>query len=485
MTAPRSSGRRYTIALKQADDREAELIRAFDADRKTFLARIAEVSRERKVSAEALSAVTLALGLELAKSGRPADLGTILAAIAESATRIEELERQLAILLRGEVPEVARLVEAAQTAIREGNLDAAERALERAFNAQEELVRLRETQVESGRITSAAVLASGAEVRILRADFLGAASLYSRAAETAPESARAARWDYRTGQALALKTRGEQFGEPAPLREAVRIYRDLALPLVPRSSAPAFWAATQNNLGQALWTLGQKGDDQALRDAITAFRMALEVHTRASAPAFWAQTQNNLGAALLTLDQKGDDQALREAITAFRMALEVHTRAAAPADWALTQNNLGIAFRILGERGDDQKLREAIAAFRAVLEVRTRASAPYDWAATQGDLGNALSVLGERGDNQAMREAVGAYRASLDVLTRASAPADWAGIQFNLALAHRAGVLRGDGAELAPALAAARAALAGFEQVRNRFGTDQARRLIAELEKRQ
>jgi hypothetical protein len=58
---------------------------------------------------------------------------------------------------------------------------------------------------------------------------------------------------------------------------------------------------TQNNLGNALADLGTRaGDTDALQDAVTAYRAALEVYTREASPMHWAMTQNNLGAALAT-----------------------------------------------------------------------------------------------------------------------------------------------------------------------------------------
>ena len=56
---------------------------------------------------------------------------------------------------------------------------------------------------------------------------------------------------------------------------------------------------TQNNLGNALWTLGEREDGTArLEEAVAAYRAALEVWTRERVPLDWAMTQNNLGNAL-------------------------------------------------------------------------------------------------------------------------------------------------------------------------------------------
>jgi tetratricopeptide (TPR) repeat protein len=147
-------------------------------------------------------------------------------------------------------------------------------------------------------------------------------------------------------------------------------------------------ATPSRNLGT------RAGDTDALQDAVTAYRAALEVRTREASPMDWATTQNNLGNALADLGARaGDTDALQDAVTAYRAALEVYTREASPMDWAMTQNNLGTALQTLGARaGDTDALQDAVTAYRAALEVRTREASPMDWAMTQNNLGNALQT---------------------------------------------------------------------------------------------
>ena len=61
---------------------------------------------------------------------------------------------------------------------------------------------------------------------------------------------------------------------------------------------------TQNNLGAALWALGERqggaGGARRLAEAVEAYRQALTVYTRDDLPQQWAMTQNNLGIALRT-----------------------------------------------------------------------------------------------------------------------------------------------------------------------------------------
>jgi len=61
---------------------------------------------------------------------------------------------------------------------------------------------------------------------------------------------------------------------------------------------------------------------------------------------------------------------LKEAVAAYRAALEERTRERVPLDWARTQNSLGNALRILGERENGTaRLQEAVAAWELCLSV--------------------------------------------------------------------------------------------------------------------
>ena len=109
-------------------------------------------------------------------------------------------------------------------------------------------------------------------------------------------------------------------------------------------------------------------------------------------PLQWAATQNNLGTALQSLGKRESGTArLEEAVTAYQAALEEQTRERGPLDWAATQNNLGTALQSLGKReSGTARLEEAVTAYQAALEEQTRERVPLDWAGTQNNLGNAL-----------------------------------------------------------------------------------------------
>ncbi|MGX9357417.1 hypothetical protein ACS3SW_20240, partial [Roseobacteraceae bacterium S113] len=210
------------------------------------------------------------------------------------------------------------------------------------------------------------------------------------------------------------------------------------------------WAATNNNLGNALATKAQIADvAQAIKDfsqAVEAYEAALQVYTREELPNDWAMTQTNLGNALTQLGQRmrGAEASnfLSAAVTAFEAALEVRTQANKPAEWAATQNNLSNALSTLGQRMRGAEalrlLRAATAACQAALEVHTRDEMPLDWAMTQNNLGAVFQAQGLRTEGEEARQlftfAVAAFEAATEVSKPDEKLVDWAMRQENLAI---------------------------------------------------
>jgi tetratricopeptide (TPR) repeat protein len=126
---------------------------------------------------------------------------------------------------------------------------------------------------------------------------------------------------------------------------------------------PLDWAATQNNLGNALLSLGERESGTArLEAAVAAYHEALKERTRERVPLDWAMTQHNLGAALAILGQRESGTArLEEAVAANHEALKERTRERVPLDWAMSFGNRAVAWRIIAERtGDVHLARQAL-----------------------------------------------------------------------------------------------------------------------------
>ncbi len=392
----------------------------------------------------------------------PSDYEARLLALADQFVK----QVKQAEALTNDAPDIAAKRRAAAEALKDSEFEKAE-----ALFAE-----IAEAHLETGRrdvLAAASAVAEQGGAARLRGDLLDAAGRYARAAELAAPFDAEATWFWRFIQADILDDHGKLFPGPSQA-EAVRIWRDLCLPHTPRDRRPVDWAMTQNNLGNALATqgnrLGGEAGAGALADAVAAYKAALEVYTRTDMPPQWAMTQNNLGNALQALGERRGGEAgaaaLADAVAAYAAALEVYTRADMPADWAMAQNNLGNALRTLGERlgGEAGRttLADAVAAYELALEVYNRKEMPAQWATTQNNLGNALRALGDRSGGEAgakaLADAVAAYEAALEVYARKDMPADWAMTQNNLGVALRALGERSAGEAAAAALVDAVAA---------------------------
>ena len=347
--------------------------------------------------------------------------------LVEVAQHYKRLVDSAAVAV-GDNPEIAALKTTVRAALDRGDLDAAD-------GTYAEVERLQLADLARRALDAAATAAQRAEIALTRLRFREAADHFAAAAARVPPGHDQERLTYLDREANSLYRQGEEFGDNDALATAIDRNRHL-LTLCPRQRVPLSWANTQNNLGIALATLGERESGTArLKAAVTAYRAALEERTRERVPLAWAMTQNNLANALAVLGERESGTAqLKAAVTAYRAALEERTRERVPLAWAMTQNNLGNALLALGEReSGTARLEEAVTAYRAALEENTRERVPLAWAVTQNNLGNALLALGERESGTAqLEEAVTAYRDALREYTRERVPLDWAMTQNNL-----------------------------------------------------
>ncbi|HXZ02700.1 MAG TPA: tetratricopeptide repeat protein [Stellaceae bacterium] len=421
-----------------------------------FAALAEQVARDKGVPAAPLRAVLVKLGEAHVPDHE------IPQRLDAAADELIALRAQL-LRLTNERPELAAIRKRALALIDRGDFDQARAVLNRG---RETARALRE---EASR-SEAELLADEARIDHLQLAYRAAAAKFAEAAVLVASFDRSAQWGFLMNQASELYDHGRKFGDNEALAEAIAAY-GRALALVPRATSSLDWAMTQNNLGNALATLGEREASTArLKEAVAAYRAALSERTRERVPLQWAMTQNDLGNALQTLGVREAGTArLEEAVAAYRAALSERTRERLPLDWATTQNNLGAALQTLGKReASTARLEEAVAAYRTALSEWTRERVPLQWAAAQNNLGNALQTLGEReADTARLGEAVAAYREALSEWIRERVPLNWATTQNNLGTALQTLGAREVGtARLEQAVAAYRAALS--ERIRER-----------------
>ena len=421
---------------------------------------VERIAGNGQVPLDGLYAMLGSLGIEARQD--PEQLGKQL---KEGAEKLKTFLAERAALESTDT-EITRLSGLADRAVGEGAINAAISFHDKAkarVAALEASVGAAEADLKARRLEFAEVYAKSAKTNELAFAYLEAAEDWQRAYEQAARWDEARAFEYRRSQALALQTHGDWKGDSEVLTRSINLYQTI-LATVPRNSRRDDWARIQNNLGNALSTLGQRESGTArLEDAVAAFRAALEERTRDRTPLPWAATQNNLGNVLQMLGARDRGTTrFEEAVAAYRAALEERTRERVPLEWARTQNNLGTALWTLGERGGAaENFENAVAALRSALQVWTRDRSPLDWAAAQNNLGNVLRSIGERNyDAARLEEAVGAFRAALEEYSRDRIPLYWAETQNNLGIALRAlGEMDGGTERLDEAVLAFNAAL--------------------------
>ena len=123
-----------------------------------------------------------------------------------------------------------------------------------------------------------------AKVEAARLRFAEAAQLYEQAAKLLPAEDNDERGTNWVLAGLSWTDQGRDFGDNPALISAIAAYR-AALEDRTRARVPLDWAATQNDLGNALWTLGERESGTSrLEEAVAAFRAALEERTRVRVP---------------------------------------------------------------------------------------------------------------------------------------------------------------------------------------------------------
>jgi tetratricopeptide (TPR) repeat protein len=205
--------------------------------------------------------------------------------------------------LQSEDPEVQGLKAEAAAAIEAGpsSYDRAEELLKRAEAIDRKAAERLTAALEKRNLNAAATRAQRGELSLLRLNYQSAIEHFQEAAEITPPSHPEVRVRYRWAYADALYEYGKDRGINPALDEVIDVWKSLAQEL-PRERVPLDWAMTQNNLGSALQTLGEREAGTArLEEAVEAYRNALLERTRERVPLDWAATQNNLEMAVKLL----------------------------------------------------------------------------------------------------------------------------------------------------------------------------------------
>jgi len=298
-----------------------------------------------------VSQVRAALGILGENDIAPERLAAKLVEIAE---RFKDLQAT-ASAQPGDDPKIAALKTDAQKAIDAGDLVKADALLADVETEQRRAL-------DRFAVNAAETSARRGEIALTRLRYAEAANHFANAAAVFPPKSayEDKRIDYLGREASALYRQGSEYGDNAALRLAIE-RRGRLIELNPRERVPLDWAATQNNLGNALRALGQRETGTArLEEAVSAFRSALQEYTRERVPLAWALIQCNVGIALRTVGERESGTArLDEAVAAHRAALEELTRERMPLGWAECLGDQGITLMLLAEWRRDAAMANA------------------------------------------------------------------------------------------------------------------------------
>ncbi|HMR32699.1 MAG TPA: hypothetical protein PKA13_15270, partial [Geminicoccaceae bacterium] len=259
--------------------RHAELMAAIAAEKGVPLKTLGEILSRFGDDAVALDLSVIEQRLR-AKAEEYRALDARLRRLSNDDPEVQRLRR-----------EAADLIAAADFAAADARLAQAEALDLAAVDDLEQLARRRRLGAAESRAERAAAARLALDYRAAAAHFAEAAGIVTA---TDPER----RLDYLEREFSALYDQGNEFGDNAALRLAIERSRAL-LSLYPRDQAASDWARTQNNLGNALRTLGEREPGAArLEEAVAAYRDTLLEWTHERAPLDWARAQNNLGNAL-------------------------------------------------------------------------------------------------------------------------------------------------------------------------------------------
>ena len=263
-------------------------------------------ARANGLQARMLRAIALELGARNPALGEEQFIEAIrdlAGKAAEARTRIAALEASIAMLdPGGDRARAETLLAQARSAFDEGRLEDAETAFGAlSFIRANEMATARQIWIEAIDLQaqSAALRGDTERAETIRRGKI--AELRQFRAEVA-RADREEEWLTLFAIAYDWYERGDKLGDNAALVRSIETYRNEVLPAAPRESVPLDWAATQNDLGNALWTLGgREGDTAHLEEAVAAYQLALEEQTRDRVPLDWARSSLNLSDVLLLL----------------------------------------------------------------------------------------------------------------------------------------------------------------------------------------
>lgn len=205
------------------------------------------------------------------------------------------------------------------------------------------------------------------------------------------------------------------------LCKAITAFEDV-LTLRTKENNPYGWANTQANLAIAR---SQTPDGHLV--ALVGFDAALTVFTKEAYPDDWARVQNNVGVVWLYMSVGDRAENIKNAIAAFRNALEIDTVEHNPVGWAKTCSNLGYAL-VVNPESQHEDFENAITIFSGVFAILTRDTHPFEWAGSHLNMALAFWGFSEGAGTrqvESLRLAIANAKAAQSVFTSNAYPHEY------------------------------------------------------------
>jgi len=385
------------------------------------------IARKKGIPAEAVERILARIGATRLTS----DPNEIEQVLNEKADEYIALRTELAALSAVD-PKARALQRAAEADFAHSDFDAARKKLHEASAIDRAAVAELASRAKARAKDAANSLERSAGIASVALQYASAAQDLADAADIQkPYDARQA-WRLTEKQAQVLELQGEEFGDNTALDRSIAVYRTA----IPMAQSPDDRATTENNLGNALWSLGLRQAGTArLEQAVAAYRSALVQSPRAKNPVKWAGRENNLALVLVEIGDRTDDPSrFAESADALRTVAAIYATAHQPADVAMAENNLAGVLVKTAERTNDLKTaNEAVAACEEALKGYSEADDPLDWAMTENSLAMAIQIVGKLAKNPVLFErSIVTLHAAQRQYTRTRDPLDWAMTEDNM-----------------------------------------------------
>ena len=244
--------------------------------------------------------------------------------------------------LKTDDPEIIRLTDAADRAIREGAIVTARKFLDDAVKRVEATsgtVDAAEELVKQKRLADAAIYVRRADAVVARLRLPGGRRRLRQGLRARREMGRQAQVELQESRGRGAQRAWRSDRQPRRAEARHRRLSARSSTSFPATRRTRDWAITRNNMAVVLQTLGEReiGHQEPGPRRWQIFRDSLAIFEREKDDLNWAAAQNNIGNVLLALGQReSGSKLLEEAVAAFRAALDKRDRAKVPLDWAAT-----------------------------------------------------------------------------------------------------------------------------------------------------